>query len=114
LAIAYSLASAPNIAARLKEALALVELPAPTGFWVRLFAKAKAERRRRAELVGAVRAAVEKVVDRTMARPSRQVMDDRRQLGELMVEVCAGAELAAVPALAAPRGGGGLHAAPSE
>ncbi|MDR1187734.1 MAG: hypothetical protein LBK95_09815 [Bifidobacteriaceae bacterium] len=97
LAVGYSLASAPNTVARLKEALGSVEVPPPGGFWARLFRGAKVERERRAALEASVRAAVAAVVDRTMVRPTRQVLDDRRQLADLVVEVCVVAESAATP-----------------
>ncbi|MDR1442657.1 MAG: 50S ribosome-binding GTPase [Bifidobacteriaceae bacterium] len=101
LAVGYSLASVQNIAARLKDALESVEVPPPAGFWARLFTGGKTERRRRADLENAVRAAVGVVVDRTMARPTQLVLDERRKLADLVVEVALVAESGA------SRGAGG-------
>ncbi|MDR1513268.1 MAG: 50S ribosome-binding GTPase [Propionibacteriaceae bacterium] len=88
-AVAYSLASADNVATRLKQALEPVEIPPQGGFWARLFRPGKVERERRTALEDSVRVAVGAVVDRTMARPTAQVLDDRRDLIHLLASVAA-------------------------
>ncbi|MDR2566504.1 MAG: 50S ribosome-binding GTPase [Bifidobacteriaceae bacterium] len=97
MAVSYSLASAQNVTARLAQALEPVKAPPPGGFWSRLLRPAKVERQRRAALEDSVRAAVRSVVDRTMARPTKQVLDDRRALADQLAEISVLAEAAARP-----------------
>ncbi|MDR2378154.1 MAG: 50S ribosome-binding GTPase [Bifidobacteriaceae bacterium] len=87
MAVAYSLASPQNLAARLGQALEAVAAPPRGGFWARLLRPGKVERRRRAALEDAVRAAVESVVDRAMARPTRQTLEDRGALAALLADL---------------------------
>ncbi|MDR2373374.1 MAG: 50S ribosome-binding GTPase [Bifidobacteriaceae bacterium] len=110
MAVVYALASAENIASRLRQALAEVQTPPPGGFWARLLRGARVERRRRAELEDAVRRALAVVIDRALARPTQQVLDDRRSFADLIVEVVVAGEGAAVardaPLRPAPAGAG--------
>ncbi|MDR0593209.1 MAG: 50S ribosome-binding GTPase [Bifidobacteriaceae bacterium] len=94
LAATYALASAQNIQARLGAVLGAVEVPPPGGFWARLFRGAQIERRRRADLEAQVRAAIASVVELTVARPTKLVLEDRDHLAEMILEVMALAELA--------------------
>ncbi|MDR2252269.1 MAG: hypothetical protein LBD97_00150 [Bifidobacteriaceae bacterium] len=108
LALDYAIGSPANIATRLQAALAPLELPPPVGGLRRLFGRAKAAARRRAEWTARVQAAIAPVVDRTMVKPTAALLADRERIRELT-----GAVVAAVAVVQAPGPGDGADATAS-
>ncbi|MDR2380127.1 MAG: 50S ribosome-binding GTPase [Bifidobacteriaceae bacterium] len=89
LALAYAVGSPVNIAARLTQALSVLDLPLLPGRMARWWRGKKVARERRAEWERRLRGAIEPVVDRTLARPTAALLADISKLAELTDRVAA-------------------------
>jgi hypothetical protein len=97
-ALTCALATPANIATRLSEALAPLQVPPVPGLMARLFRRSKAIRERRAEWERRLRGALQPVVDRTMVQPTVSLLGDRAELWRL-----AGRVREAAAAIRSPR-----------
>jgi hypothetical protein len=88
-AVGYSLASVANLSTRLDEALADLKAPPRPSWFARVFRGAKTVAEWRAAFRAEVLARMVPIVERTLAAPSRAVMEDRQCLAEQLAWVVA-------------------------